>query len=440
MGLVERFFRVQELGSSVKTEILAGITTFLSMAYIVVVNPIMLAEVGIPLEAAFGATVLASLLPTLIMAFFANAPLALAPGMGVNAFFAYTLVLGMGLSWQSALGAVFASGLLFLLVALTPLPRYVMEAIPQSLRVAIGVGIGLFIALLGFQNAGLVKADEATMLALGNMADPAVLLALGGLLLIGVLTARKVQAAILISILLVTVLAMAFGISPAPKNVGEVVQWGLPDIAPTLFAMDFAAVLEVSFISVLFTMTMVDMFNAMGTIVGLAPKAGMLQQNAQGKSQVRGLKAAFVADSSGTLMAGLLGTSPVTSYLESVTGIAEGGRTGLTALTVAVLFVICLPFAPLVALIPAFATAPALIFVGALMMQEIRDIHFEDITEALPAFITLFAMPVTYSIVTGFGLGFISYVVIKLLSGKRQQLNPVLYGLAVLFLLHFMLG
>ncbi len=439
MFFFERFFRVHALGSNVKTEILAGITTFLSMAYIVVVNPIMLAEVGIPLEAAFGATVLASLLPTLIMAFFANAPLALAPGMGVNAFFAYTLVLGMGLSWQSALGAVFVSGLLFLLVALTPLPRYVMEAIPQSLRVAVGVGIGLFIALLGFQNAGLVKADEATMLALGNMADPTVLLALGGLLLIGVLAARGMQAAILISILLVTALAMFFGLSPAPQSVQEVVQWGLPDIRPTLFAMDFAAVLEVSFLSVLFTMTMVDMFNAMGTIVGLAPKANMLVEK-EGKTHVRGLRAAFVADSSGTLMAGLLGTSPVTSYLESVTGITEGGRTGLTALTVAVLFIICLPFAPLVGLIPAFATAPALIFVGALMMQEIRDIHFDDITEAIPAFITLFAMPVTYSIVTGFGLGFISYVVLKVCTGKKKQLNVVLYGLAFLFMVHFMLG
>lgn len=438
--ILDSLFHLQRHGTTPKTEALAGITTFMSMAYIFVVNPAMLGESGLPPGAAFSATIWASVLPTLFMALVANLPIALAPGMGVNAFFTYTLVLGMGLSWQSALGAVFLSGLIFLVLALTPVPRLIMSSVPQNLKYAISAGIGLFIAFVGFQNAGLVKADPGTIVALGDVSSPSVLLACLGLLLTGVLMAFRVHGGILIGIIITTVVAMAVGATPLPQGMGSIVSMDVPGLGETWMQMELGPVLKVSFLSVLFTMTMVDMFNAMGTVIGLSSKAELVEIGPDGKERVRGLRRAMMADASGTLMGGLLGTSPVTSYLESVTGIVEGGRTGLASLVTALLFLACLIFAPAVSLVPGFATAPALILVGALMMQDMSRIQFDDVTDALPAFLTVVSMPFTYSIVTGFGLGFISYVVLKVSAGRIKEVSAVMWLVSLCFVFHFLLG
>lgn len=437
--LTERLFHLSEHNTTIKTEVLAGMTTFMSMAYIFVVNPAMLAETGMPADAAFAATVWASVLPTLFMAFAANLPIALAPGMGVNAFFTYTLVLDMGLPWQSALGAVFLSGLLFFSLAFTPVPRWIMNSVPQNLKLAIGAGIGLFIALIGFQGAGLVVADPDTLLTLGDMTSLPTALACLGLLLSAALMAFRVHGSILLGILAITALGIGLGGTPAPKHISDIISLDVPSVRATLFSLELLPVLKVSFLSVLFTMTMVDMFNAMGTVIGVSRKADMIETAPDGTEQVRGLKRAMIADSGGTLLGGLLGSSPVTSYLESITGIAEGGRTGLTALTAALLFLICLLFAPVVHMVPGFATAPALILVGALMMQDIRHIDFSDITDALPAFLTVVSMPLTYSIVTGFGLGFISYTVLKTCTGRMREVSVVMWVVSACFALNFIL-
>lgn len=438
MSFLESRFKLKELGTSVRTEVLAACTTFMAMTFIFVVNPITLQEAGIPFSAAFAATIWASILPTLIMAFAANLPVVLAPGMGVNAFFTYTLVFGMGLSWQSALAAVFLSGLIFLVLSIFGVPSLFVRVIPSSLKAAIGAGIGFFLVFIGFQSAGISVANPETMIGLGNLASPQCLLAILGLLISAVLMIRKVRGSLLIGILVVTLLGMLFGVSPAPSGIDDIVSLDIP--LPLFAQFDFSLVLSVSFISVLFSMTMVDMFNAMGTFIGLSTYPTMSRTLPDGSTQIRGLKAAMIADSSGTLMGGLLGTSPVTSYLESVTGIAEGGRSGLCALVCAVLFFLCLFFAPLVSFIPAYATSAALILVGVFMIQDLKHIDFSDMSEALPAMLTMISMPLTYSLVTGFGLGFISYVLIKVCSGKRQDVSWTLVLLAFCFLINFIVG
>ncbi len=439
MNFAEKIFHPRAYGSSVKKEILAGLTTFMAMAYIVAVNPGIMAAAGVPEQAAFAATVWASVLPTLFMAFAANLPIALAPGMGVNAFFTYTLVLGMGLSWQNALGAVFLSGLLFLALAFTPLPALIVRSVPANIKLAVGAGIGLFIALIGFQGAGLTVANPETMLAVGDLTAPSTLLACAGLAISAVLMARGVPGAILIGILASAALGMFLGVAPAPQSAADLVSLDVPGLGDTFLAMELKPILSVSFLSVLFTMTMVDMFNAMGTVIGLSGPAQLAENTPQGP-RIRGFKRAMMADAGGTLLGGLLGTSPVTSYLESITGIAEGGRTGLTALTVALLMALCLFFAPAVGMLPGFATAPALILVGALMMSDISRMDISDMTESLPALLCLAAMPLTYSIVTGFGLAFISYAALKACTGRAREVSAVVWLLAAAFLLHFTLA
>lgn len=434
-----KIFDLNKYDTTVRREIVAGLTTFTSMSYIFLVNPGIMEQAGIPAEAAFAATVLASILPTLFMALAANLPVVLAPGMGVNAFFTYTLVQGAGLSWQSALGAVFLSGLLFAALALTPVPAYIVRGVPRNLKSAVGAGIGLFIAVIGFQNAGFIQADPDTMLALGDLKKPGALLACAGLLLTAVLMSRGVRGAILLGILGSTALGMLTGEIPLPDSAAQMVSLHIPDPSATFMQMEILPLLKLSFISVLFSMTMVDMFNALSTLIGISRPAGLIEKDADGVDRIRGLQRAMLADGGGTLLGGLLGTSPVTSYLESITGIAEGGRTGLTALVAACLFVFCLFFAPLVRISPAFATAPALIIVGVLMLRDVQEIDFGDMSDALPAFLTVISMPLTCNIVTGFGLGFISHVLLKVLTLRLKEISPVMWLAASCFFLHFAL-
>jgi len=429
----ENIFSLKKFKTNIRTEIVAGITTFMSIAYILIVNPLMLAESGMPLSAAFTATVWASILPTLIMGFFANLPIALAPGMGVNAFFTYTLVLGMGLSWENALAAVFVSGLLFVILAIIGVPSYIMKAIPKQLKISIGVGIGFFITLIGLQNAGIVVPSPSTMLELGDLSKESTLLALFGLIITTALMVKKVHGSLLWGILGITIISMLIGSSPSPASYKDIISTEIPSLAPVFLKLDFVAIMKVSFIGVILSMTLVDLFNAMATMVGVSTKEGM--QNEDGS--MRGLKSATLADASGTLMGSLLGTSPVTSYLESLVGIEEGGRTGLCAITVAILFFLSLLFAPLIQFVPVFATAPTLILVGVFMMLDIKNVDFSDFTEAVPAFLTMVIMPFTYSIIAGFAFGFMSFCLIKTFVGRVKEVSPVMWIVSFCFFLEF---
>ncbi|HOQ09560.1 MAG TPA: NCS2 family permease [Syntrophomonadaceae bacterium] len=432
---MDGLFKLTERGTSVKTEILAGFTTFITLSYIIFVNPSILADAGIPKEAAIAATILASVFATLLMAFFANYPIVVAPGMGLNAFFTYTVVLGFGLHWTVALGAVFISGILFFILTVTTIRTYIIDAVPPSLRAAIPVGIGLFIAFIGLQNAGIVQGDPSTLLTLGDLTQTGTILAIFGLLLAGILMARAVKGALIISILVTTALGMVVGAIPLPQSLGDLVSLDLPSLAPTFGKMDLQGALAFGVLNIIFTFTMVELFDNMGTLMGLLRKANLMKDEGHPPELGR----AFVADSLGTMASAVLGTSTVTSYIESASGVAEGGRTGLTAITAAVLFLAALIFAPLIGLVPGFATAPALIIVGALMLTEIVHVDFKDFTETLPAFLTIIGMPLTYSIATGLGLGFIGYTLVKLFSGRWRDIHWMMYIIAILFVINFVL-
>lgn len=434
-GILDNMFKLKEHGSSVKIEVVAGMTTFVTMAYIIFVNPAMLSDAGMPKEAAFAATVWGAAITTLFMGLWAKMPIALAPGMGINAFFAYTVVLGMGLPWQTALGAVFISGVVFLLLSLTKLREKIIHAVPLNLKLSITVGIGLFIAFIGFKNAGIVVADPVTFVTMGNVKNPAVLLSLLGLLIIAALEARHVRGSILLGILVTSVLGMIAGIGPVPHSMGDVLSLNTPSFMPTFLQLDIMAALKYGLFTVLFTMTMVDLFDSMGTIIGLSRKAGLMKED----GSIEGLNRALVADSCGTILSGLLGTPAVTSYVESSTGIAQGGRTGLTAVVVGVLFLVSLVFAPLIGIVQSYATAPALIVVGTLMIQEARNINFSEMADALPAFLTIITMPLTGSIATGFGMGFISYVLIRLFIGRAKEVSLVMWVVSACFVVNFVL-
>ncbi len=434
-SVLDRFFKISQLNSSVRVELLAGLTTFMAMSYIIFVNPSMLSEAGMPKDAAFVATILAAVFGTLFMGLGVNMPIALAPGMGINAFFVYTVVLGMGMNWQTALGCVFISGITFLVLTVSHLRERIIEAVPQNLKLAIGVGIGMFIAFIGFKNAGIVVDNPATLVALGDMTKTETVLSCVGLLIMGTLMVLKVQGAILIGIIVTTILGMIFGVGPVPSGITGIVSLDIPSIEPIFMHLDIKAAFAYGLISVLFTMTMVDLFDAMGSIIGLSRKAGFVDSN----NKIMHLNKALVADSCSTTLSGILGTPAATVYVESATGIAEGGRTGLTAVTVAVLFLISLIFAPLVSVIQGFATAPALILVGALMIQEVGGIDFKDLSEGLPCFLTIIAMPLTYSIATGFGVGFTSYVLIKTLCGRGREVGITMWIIAICFAINFVL-
>ena len=420
--MLERLFQLKAHNTNVRTEVLAGITTFLTMAYILFVNPSILGETGMDKGAIFVATCLAAAFGSVVMGLIANYPIALAPGMGLNAFFTYTVVLGMGHTWQVALGAVFLSACLFFLLSIFKIREWIINSIPLELRSAIAAGIGLFLALIALQNAGIVAANPATMVGLGDLSAPSALLAILGFFLIIGLEALRVTGAVLISILVVTGLSILLGVS----QFGGVVSMP-PSLAPTFMQLDIAGALDVGLISVIFAFLFVDLFDNSGTLIAVAKKAGLMRKDGHLPKMGR----ALIADSTAALGGSLLGTSTTTSYIESAAGVSAGGRTGLTAIVVAVLFLFALFFAPLAGSVPAFATAPALLFVAVLMASGMAEIEWDDITVAAPVVVTALAMPLTYSIATGIAFGFITWVAAKTLAGRFRELNGMLVALAI---------
>lgn len=437
-GIIERLFHLTELGTNVRTEIIAGITTFVTMAYILFVNPNILKDAGMPVAATFAATAIASAVATLIMGLYANYPIALAPGMGLNAFFTYAVVIGMKLPWQTALAAVFVSGVVFFLLTVTKVREWIIEGVPQVLRVSIGVGIGLFIAFIGLKDGGVVVADPATFVKLGDMKSLGVIVTIFGLIVTAWMMAKKVRGGLLIGILLTTMFSMVIGASPLPTGLSSIVATSNPvsAIAPIAFQMDFNGLFNAGIISILFAFTFVDLFDNIGTLLGVSRKAGLLDKN----GNLPRAGKALMADSVGTMFGAAMGTPTVTSYIESASGVAEGGKSGLTAVVVAILFGLSLIFAPLVSLIPGTATAPVLILVGVLMMSEVVHIKFDDFTEAFPAFMTIVMMPLTFSIAQGLAFGFMSYTIIKFATGRHKENNAVMYVLTILFIIHFIIG
>lgn len=426
-GMLERLFKLSENKTTFRTEILAGVTTFLTMCYIIIVNPMILSETGMDHGAVFVATCLAAAIGCLVMGIVANYPIALAPGMGLNAYFTYSVCLGMGVSWQTALAAVFVSGIIFIAISMFKIREAIVNAIPMSLKLAIGGGIGLFLALIALKNAGVIVDNPATLVGLGDLKQPTVLLALLGFLMVVVMHHFKVRGAIIISILVLTAISTALGLSEFKGVVGEI-----PSIAPTFMQMDFEGLFTASLIGVIFVFFLVDLFDSTGTLVGVSHRAGLLQDG-----KLPRLKKALFADSSAIVAGAALGTSSTTPYIESSAGVAAGGRTGLTAVIVGLLFIACLFLAPLAQSVPGFATAPALLFVGVLMIQGIVHIDWDDITEAVPAFLTVVFMPFTYSIADGIAMGFISYALIKLLTGKAKSVPYMVWIIAALWALKF---
>lgn len=434
-SFVERFFKVREKGSTVRTELLAGMTTFIAMAYILFVNPNILADAGIPKEAAIASTIWIAALASLAMGIFANYPVALAPGMGLNAFFAYYVCGVLRLHWTVALGAVFFSGVLFLILTVSGIRQSIINAVPRDLKYAISVGIGLFIAFIGLKGTGLIVENSATYVSLGHVTAPTTLLSLFGLLLTAALMARNVHGSILIGIFVTTILAMILGMTPAPKGITDIVSTSLPHMGETFGQLDLVGAWHYGLISIIFTFTVVELFDNMGTLIGLTTKAKMIRPD----GHIENIDKALTTDAVGTMVSAVFGTSTVTSYIESAAGITAGGRTGLTAVAAGVLFLAALLFTPLIGLVPAFATAPALILVGALLMSEVGKIDFSDFTNALPVFLTIIMMPLTSSIANGFAFGFISYTVMKLCAGQYKKVSWIMYLVSIAFLINLAL-
>ena len=424
-SLLENRFHLKEAGTDVKTEVLAGITTFMTMAYIIFVNPGILQNAGMPFGALMTATCLASALATFLMAFMANYPIALAPGMGLNAFFAFSVVLGMGISWQVALAAIFVEGILFILLTLTKIRESVVNGIPKSLKIGISTGIGLFIAFIGLQSAGVIVKNDAVLVGLGNLKSVEVLLACLGFFIMGALEARKVKGSILWGILIITGIAVFLGVAKAPEALVSTP----PSVMPIFMKMDFSGLMNPNFWIVMFSFFFVDFFDTVGTLVGVTNRAGML--DAEGR--LPRAREALMADAIGTTAGAVLGTSTVTSYVESASGVEQGGRTGLTALVTGVLFLLALFFSPIVSIVPACATAPALVLVGVFMMASLKDLDFSDWTDFVPASVAIFVMPFSYSIAHGIEFGIISFVVLKVLGGKAKDVSPIMLILAALF-------
>ncbi len=423
---MESLFKLKEHNTTVRTEILAGLTTFLTMAYITFVNPAILSDAGMDFGAVFVATCLAAAFGTAAMGLLANYPVALAPGMGLNAFFTYGVVLGMGYTWQAALGAVFVSGILFIILSILPVREWIINSIPKTLKMAISAGIGFFLAIIALKNAGLVVDHPATLVTLGDVtALPAVLAILGFVAMVA-LDSLRVPGAILLGILGVTIIGILLGVS---EFVG--IMDVPPDPSPTFLAMDIAGALQIGMLSVVFAFLFVDIFDTAGTLVGLAHRAGLLDE----QGRLPRLNKALLADSGASVVGAALGTSTTTSYIESASGIKAGGRTGLTAVVVAVLFLLALFFAPLAQTVPGYATAPALLFVACMMARGIAEIDWDDATEYAPAVVTALAMPLTFSIAEGIGLGFITYAAAKLLSGKGASCPIAVYVIAAVFIL-----
>ncbi|MFN3985444.1 MAG: NCS2 family permease [Rhodocyclaceae bacterium] len=427
-GWLERRFAITRHGSSVRTELMAGLTTFITMAYIIFVNPSIMAAAGMDHGAAFVATCIGAALGCLLMGFYANWPVGLAPGMGLNAFFTYTVVGEMGYSWEVALGAVFLSGILFMILSFTRLRELLLSSIPPSLRFAMGAGVGLFLGLIGLKIAGIVVPSDATLVTMGSMLEAPAALAGLCFLMIGVLSHFRVFGAILISILTVTFIGWTIGI----VEYGGVVSLP-PSLAPTLLAMDVAGALDVAMISVILAFLFVNMFDTAGTLMGVAHRARLFRPD----GSIENLRPALKADSTASVVGAMVGCPPVTSYVESSAGVAAGGRTGLTAITVGALFLVALFFAPLAGMIPGYATAGALIYVAMLMMTGLAHIDWEDYTDTIPAVVTAVMMPLTFSIANGIALGFVTFVVLKLFTGQFNRISVALYVLCALFVAKF---
>ncbi|EJN06121.1 NCS2 family permease [Phyllobacterium sp. YR531] len=425
--MFEKLFKLTDHNTSIRTEVLAGLTTFLTMSYIIFVNPDILSSTGMDRNAVFVATCLAAALGSAIMALVANWPIGMAPGMGLNAFFAFTVVAALGFTWQQALGAVFISGCIFLLLTVTGIRSWLVTGIPKSIRSAIAAGIGLFLALIALKTSGIVVDNPATLVGLGNLGDTGVLLAILGFFVIAALDALKIRGAILIGILVVTVLSMLLGVSEF-KGVFSMP----PSLAPTFFQLDIMGALHTGFLQVILVFVLVEVFDATGTLIGVSKRAGLIEEGKPNR-----LGRALFADSTAIVAGSVLGTSSTTAYVESASGVQAGGRTGLTALIVALLFLAALFISPLAASVPSYATAPALLYVAGLMMHELVEIEWNDITEATPAALTALVMPFTYSIANGLAFGFISYVVLKTVTGKFRDIHLATLLVAVLFVIRF---
>ncbi|HEX6101489.1 MAG TPA: NCS2 family permease [Alphaproteobacteria bacterium] len=426
--MLERQFHLREFGTTARTEILAGVTTFLTMAYIIFVNPSILSAAGMDVGAVFVATCLAAAFGSAMMGLVANYPIALAPGMGLNAYFAFGVVSGMGFTWEAALGAVFISGVIFLILSILPVREWIINAIPKSLKMAIGAGIGLFLGIIALQAAGIVVDHPATLVTLGDLHAPTTILAVLGFFLMVALDRLRVPGAIIIAILATAAVGILLGISEFKGIVSAP-----PSLAPTFFAMDLSAALNVGLIAIIFTFLFVDLFDNTGTLIGVAHRAGLIGPD----GRIPRLGRALISDSSAAMVGAALGTSTTTSYIESAAGVKAGGRTGMTAVVVALLFLAALFLSPLASTIPGYATAPALLYVACLMTRGLTEIDWEDASEFVPAVVTALAMPLTYSIAHGIAFGFVTYAAVKIMSGRFRDLNAALVILAVLFVIKF---
>jgi AGZA family xanthine/uracil permease-like MFS transporter len=430
MELIESLFKLKDHKTSFRKEVLAGLATFLTMAYIMVVNPAILSETGMDFDSVFVATILASFVACMLMGILANWPVALAPGMGLNAFFTYAVVFGMGFSWQQALAAVFCSGILFLLISLSPLRAYLINAIPKSLKFGIGAGIGLFLAIIGLKNAGIVVDNPATLVGLGDLKSAQVLLALLTFTLMIALDKLKIPGAIVISILATTIIGFIFGVAQF-----QGITSAIPSMSPTFLQLDFSSIGSSLFLIVVFTILFVDFFDTAGTLTSVANLSGKIDKD----GNVENIQKAVFSDSIATIVGSIFGTSSTTSYIESGAGIKEGGKTGLVAVSVGIFFLLCLFLAPLAKSIPSYATGAALVFIATFFCKNLVSIDWDDISEYSPALLAAFIMPLTYSISNGIALAFIVYVVAKAISGKMSDLNPAVLIIAGASLLHFLL-
>ncbi|HAE51124.1 MAG: guanine permease [Tistrella sp.] len=426
--MLKTYFQLDQLGTTVRREVVAGVTTFLTMAYIIFVNPVILANTGMDQGSVFVATCVAAAVGSLIMGLYANYPVALAPGMGLNAFFTFTVVMEMGYTWNQALGAVFISGAVFFILALLKVREYIINSIPMTLKLSISAGIGLFLAIIALENAKVIVDHPATLLTLGDIGQPTVLLAALGFFVICALHYRNITGSIIIGILLVTILSILLGLNQAQGIVSAP-----PSIAPTFFELDIAGAFEAGMFGVIFAFLFVDMFDTAGTLVGVAHRGGLLDKD----GKLPRIGKALLADSGATMVGAIFGTSTVTSYIESASGINAGGRSGLTAVVVAILFLVALFFSPLAGSVPAYATAPALLFVALLMARGLAELDWDDMTEVAPGVLAAISMPLTYSIANGIALGFISYAAIKLLAGRAREVSIAVWVLAVVFVLKF---
>jgi len=451
--MLEKIFKLKERNTNVQTEVMAGITTFMTMAYILFVNPSILGSAGMDKNAVLLATAMGASAVTIMMGLFVNYPIALAPGMGLNAFYAFTVVIGMGVSWQIALGAVFISGLIFIILTVTQVRQLLVEGMPNSLKHAITVGIGLFITVIGLKLSGIMSIRLSlipptlekiiaghgngtpmsfeTIMELGKIAQPEVLLAIFGLIFISILTARKVQGSMLIGIIITTLMGIGMGVVHVPAGFSPV---AMPDLTKNaFFALDIPGAIGMGLLTIVFTFTFVELFDTMGTLVATTSKAGLMDKD----GKIPDIGKAMLVDAAGVSLGAMLGTSTITAFVESAAGVAAGGRTGLTAVVCGVLFLLALFFTPVVSLIPDAATAPALIIVGCLMMEGVRHIDFSDFTEAMPAFLTIVMMPFTYSIANGISFGLVMYPILKLVTGRRKDVHWIVYILAVLVVIRF---